>query len=161
VHYASAIALAISNHMQKSGVECSGASSACSIAGSLCHHLNQSTHSNAMSDVYEEIVKFEAISSSNGFINFRRTSGGPLSTPNQHACRGISETLVADHLEAQPAGDCGSPADRFHEVMKLDVEMVPATFDQDSFDLYKRYQVVHHGDNPAEVEGLFVGRGTR
>ncbi|GAX75009.1 hypothetical protein CEUSTIGMA_g2455.t1 [Chlamydomonas eustigma] len=68
---------------------------------------------------------------------------------------GSSTTLVDDKGSSSHAASSSSAVAPLgctaSTTPKLDIVMVPAAYDEESFQLYKRYQVVQHGDDPEEV----------
>lgn len=160
--YASALAVAVFNQIRKYGNgDDPFAISPLSIAESLCLHFKHPSGLSNEEDIGH--MKYEAFPCSNGFINFKYTgSGGPLvrSEPAgvKHANQMHSETSssVSPSLDVQPGLDVinghTSGCNKIERlVRRLEVKMIPAVFEQESFELYKRYQVSQHGDDPDMV----------
>lgn len=154
MHFASAVALAISSKIRgASAVSDSGLS--CSIAGNLSRHFKWSSPLSNTSDNGKQgdSVRYEAFPSSNGFINFRCFNGDTQSSLIPWDRIKIPAEEESPSFEAK--SEIISSSEERHigasDVNHLNIKMMPASFDQESFELYRRYQVSHHGDDPKEV----------
>ena len=154
VHFASAVAMAISSKIR--GVSATSDSGlSCSIAGSLSRHFKWSSplSNTSVNGKQADSVRYEAFPSSNGFINFRCFNGDPQSSLLPWDRIEIPVAEVSPGLEAESETNSSPDGRRIgaSDVNHLDIKMVPAAFDQESFELYRRYQVSHHRDDPNEV----------